>query len=43
LGRVRTIVGIQTGPDPIFSRPNDKEKIAVWPREATQNQFHPEF
>ena len=29
-----TSTGIQTGPDPIFSRPNDKEEMVVWPCEA---------
>jgi len=29
-----TRTGIRTGLDPILSRPNDKEKMAVWPRET---------
>ena len=29
-----TSTGVRTGPVPIFSRPNDKEKMVVWPRET---------
>ena len=35
MGELRTSTGIQTGPDPIFSRLNDKEKIVVWPHDTT--------
>jgi len=34
MGELRTSAGIQTGLDPFFSLPNDKEKKAVWPRET---------
>jgi len=30
-----TSTGIRTGPDPILSRPNDKEKMVVWPCKET--------
>ena len=36
-GVLRTGVGIQTGPDSFFSRPNDKEKKEVWQRETSSD------